>query len=54
VPAHDRTQGVRDRGRVDFAIDRDDGLRASRRAVRLRHPEVLLLWRSLKTVCSEI
>ena len=54
MPAHDRSQGVRDRGPVNFAIDRDDGLRASRRAVGLRGPELLLLWRSLKAVCSEI
>ena len=55
VPARDRvSQGVRDRGRLDGAVDREDGLRAGRRTVWLGGPEVLLLRRDLKAVVGAI
>ena len=50
VSAYRQPQSVRDSRCIDFAIDREHGLRASGQAVGLRRPQFLLLWRDLKAV----
>src|SRR5207237_7049801 len=49
VPRDDASERVGERRLVERALELDDSLDASRRAVRLLQPQLLLLWRDAES-----